>query len=56
MERVKIWIAWHLPKWLVYWAAIRVGANATTGDYSSTETPTLTFMDALKRWEEKCLR
>jgi len=40
-----------LPRKLVYWCAVRVGAHATQGPYSNQEVPALTFMDALKRWE-----
>jgi hypothetical protein len=34
----------------VYFASIRLGANATTGEYSSQVVPELRFMDALERW------
>lgn len=44
-------IAWLLPKRVVMWAFIRVGAHATTGAYSHTVVPELPMMDALKRWE-----
>jgi hypothetical protein len=50
-EKAAMWFAWHLPKWVVYWCAIRLGAHATTGKYSNTNVPELTFTDALKRWE-----
>jgi hypothetical protein len=32
------------------WAAVRLGAHATQGEYSNTVVPELTFVDALKRW------
>ena len=50
----KMWsgIAWKLPRRLVYWCAIRVGAHATQGKWSNQEVPALTLMDALKRWED----
>jgi len=50
----KFWtaIAWRLPRRLVYWTAIRLGAAATTGPYSSQIVPDLLFMEALKRWNE----
>lgn len=44
------WIARHLPKRLVYWCAITLGAHATTGDYGHQLVPDLTFMDAIKRY------
>lgn len=50
-EKLLIFIAWHLPRSLVAWCAIRLGAHATQGQYSSQVVPELTFMDALKRWD-----
>ena len=44
------WIAWHLPRKLVYWCAIRVAAHATTGSYSNQIVTDLRAMDALDRW------
>lgn len=45
------WIAWHLPKRLVYWCAVRVGAHATVGaKYGRTIVPELRMMEALDRW------
>lgn len=46
------WVANKLPKKVAYWAAIRVGAHATTGKYSDTLVPDLTFMDTLQRWHD----
>jgi hypothetical protein len=47
-----IWmrLAWLMPRSLVYWCAIRLGAHATQGQYSDQVVPELLFMDALKRW------
>jgi hypothetical protein len=50
-ERIAIWIAYHLPRRVVYWATIRLGAHATTGPYSKTVVPALTVVDALQRWD-----
>lgn len=52
-ERLWMWVAWHLPRKLVKWCYIRVGAHATTGEHSSMVVPELTMMDALKRWNDK---
>lgn len=52
MERLYKWIAWRLPKKLVYWCAIRLLSHATQGKWSSQEVPTLLAMDALNRWED----
>jgi len=43
--------AWHLPRRLVYWCAIRLISQATVGEYSSTVVPDLTAIEALRRWE-----
>jgi len=52
--REKFWLklAYLLPRNLVYWACIRLCANATTGKYENQVVPDLTVMDALKRWED----
>lgn len=50
-ERLVMWVAWHLPKSLVMWCYVRVGAYATMGQYGDTEVSELTMMDALKRWK-----
>lgn len=50
-DRIARALAWMLPKRVVKWAYIRVGAHATTGQYSNTVVPDLTMMDGLARWE-----
>ena len=49
-EKIQMWVAWKLPRWLVRWASVRMIANATQGEYSSTVVPELGAMEALKRW------
>ena len=51
IDKFCMWLAWKLPKRLVYFCAIRVDAHATTNEYSNQIVPDLTAMDALKRWE-----
>ena len=50
-DRLQMWLAWTLPKWLVKLATVRLIVHATTGEYESTVVPELTAIDALKRWE-----
>jgi hypothetical protein len=50
-EKIWQWLAWRLPRGLVYWCAIRVMAHATTGRYGTTVVPELPAMEALSRWE-----
>lgn len=47
------WLAKLCPRKLAYYCAIRLGAHATTGAYSTQEVPTLTLMETLERWEAK---
>jgi hypothetical protein len=51
-ERLARGIAFRLPKRIVRWAYIRVGAHATTGAHENTVVPDLSMMDALQRWED----
>ena len=50
-ERIKMAIVWHLPRWIVYWSTIRLGAHATTGEYGDTNPTEMPFMTALERWD-----
>jgi hypothetical protein len=50
-ERLVMALVWRLPRWLIYWSAIRLMAHATTGRYGSQVVPDLTVMDALERWD-----
>lgn len=50
-EKFLFWFVWKLPRRLVYFCAIRVGAHATTNEYGDTVVPDLKFMDALQRWQ-----
>lgn len=50
IEKLKFWVVWHLPKWVIVLSAARLGAHATTGKYSHTYVPALTLIDAMNRW------
>lgn len=47
-----MWLAWKLPRRLVYWAAIRLMAHATCGKWGSHPVPQVSIIDALNRWED----
>lgn len=51
IEKLWFWFIWKLPRKLIYFSAIRLGVNATIGEYENTVVPELTFIDALKRWD-----
>ena len=50
-NKLCLWVAWRLPKRLVYWCAMRVNAHATTGEHSAQNVPELTAFEASERWE-----
>lgn len=49
-ERFWFWLAWRLPRRLVYFAVIRAWAHGTTGQWGDTEAPGLRVDEALQRW------
>jgi hypothetical protein len=49
--RVKMWIVDRLPRWVIYYAIVRAGVYACSGEYSNPVFPELTLVDAMKRWE-----
>lgn len=49
-DKFVMWVAWKLPKRLVYWCAVRVTAQASQGGYAHEEVPSISAMDALDRW------
>lgn len=49
-EKMILWFIWKLPRFVIYWASIRLISNATTGQYGNTIVPELSAMDALQRW------
>lgn len=51
-ERFWRWASYRLPKKLIYFAAIRLGAYATTGKYGNMDAPAITLMDAIGRWSD----
>ncbi len=50
-DKIWMWIVWKLPKTLIKWAAVRLMAHATTGQYGTCNTPSTTIIEALQRWE-----
>ena len=50
-EKLAFWVAWRMPRWLVYFCAVRLMSHATTGKYSNTIVPELGIIDALERWD-----
>lgn len=53
LEVAARWLAWRLPRRLVYWCAVRVVAYATLARLDGTDRPALTTVEALERWEEQ---
>lgn len=47
-------VVWNLlPKRLIMWAAVRVMAHASTGQWGHEEVGTISMMTMLQRWETK---
>lgn len=53
LDKLKMGIAWLMPRWLVYWCAVRLISHATTGKYSHADSTEIRAMTALRRWEHK---
>lgn len=51
LEKLQIWVAWRMPRWLVMWCTMRLIAHATTGKNGHVIVPELTAMDAVKMWD-----
>ena len=50
IQNATIWIAFHLPRGLAYWCAVRVMAEAAAA-HPNKEVPALTAADCLKAWK-----
>jgi len=46
------WLAWKLPKKLIYFCLLRAWAKATTGKYGKEDATKVTMDDAIRRWME----
>ena len=50
-ERIWMWLAWHLPRRLVYFAVCRAGAWATTRGEGVHNTPDeVGILERMWRW------
>lgn len=50
VEKICISLAWKLPKKLVYWCGVRMGAYITTGQFGSCSIEDFTIPEMLRRW------
>lgn len=51
IDKFWMWLAWILPKRLVYWCSVRLFTHATVGKYSEQVVGDLKVIDALERWK-----
>ncbi len=52
-EKVAIWIAWHVPRWLVYWCAIRLASEGSAADEMvGYEVPDMSATELLRLWRK----
>ena len=47
VEKFWMWLAFRMPKKLVYFCTIRLGAFVTQHEHSNTAVPELSLMDAI---------
>lgn len=45
------WLAWRLPRRLVFWCAVRLVVNATTAPYPEEQSDTLSWGEVIARWK-----
>jgi len=45
------WIAYRLPRRVIYWAIVRAGAKATTVDYLDRSPDEVGILDLMKAWQ-----
>lgn len=50
-ETLFYWLAYHLPRRVVYWVIVRAGAKATTVDYRSRTPDEVGILDLMRAWE-----
>ncbi len=50
-DKLTMWIAYRLPRRVVYWCFIRLMADVTTGPLSDRAVPEIEAMEALKAWD-----
>ncbi len=49
-QRLWVWLAWRLPRPLIYWCSVRLITAATVGRYGDTNPTELDVVTALERW------
>jgi len=52
IDKFYYWLAWALPRRVVYYAFIRVAAHASVGKFGSVIVSELTCFQAMERWEK----
>jgi len=52
VDRICKWIAWRLPKRIVYWSLVRAAVHGVTGKYSNQIVHELTMFNTMERWCE----
>jgi hypothetical protein len=51
-DRIGWWVAYHLPRFVVYFAVIRMfGEVSTGGKFGDVEAGRLTMQDAIEEWQ-----
>lgn len=48
LERLELWIVWHLPDWVIYWCLVR-SAAITSQRLPNKEMGNLTIFDLMEK-------
>jgi hypothetical protein len=51
IEKWTMRLVWALPRYVAYWAFVRVAAHGTTGRFGTTHPDRLSVVEAMKRWD-----
>lgn len=51
-EKILLWLVFHMPKTLVYWATIRMFSVASEY-FHDKEAGTITFFDGVEAWKAR---
>lgn len=52
LEKILTWIAWHLPRVVIYWAGVRLWTYASWGKWRNECPTSITISTALDRWKQ----
>lgn len=49
-DNLAMWVAWHLPRRVVMWAYVRVGAEVSVTTFREKDVSAMGMMETLDAW------